>query len=253
MTNRNLIISGIVVIIIAIGIGYWALASRQTETTNTPPTTTQTTPPATGTTPPPDTNPTPATSTYENGDLKVIVPQGWTATEATQHTYVGTSTTPTVTPNPAAVNIRNGKWILYINTNASQASGVEGGRFAEIGMGAPSVDAVITVEPDECGTTETHAAYGNFSRVDYTMSAADKRNGCVAPTNGKTVWFFSYLTSPGNGFFNDYVKGQNPALVVTMAYDSKVVNDLPVAGSNELTAALKAMTDIAKTLVVKNH
>lgn len=188
---------------------------------------------------------------YETANLKVTIPDGWTAKEAALPVYVGTSTTPTYTPNPAAVNITNGKWILYINTNASQASGTPGGRFAEIGMGAPSVDAVVTFEPGECGKTTSTSAFDQYVRVDYSMSAAEKNEWCVAPTNGKTIWFFSYLTSLGNGFFNDYVLGSNPGLVVTMAYDSKVVNDFPVVGSPDLTAALQSMTNIASSLVIK--
>ncbi len=175
---------------------------------------------------------------YDTADLTLTVPAGWTAKQA--------ATT-------AGVNVTNGKWILYINVNASQASGVEGGRFAEIAMGAPSADAVVTDWPGECGTRETTPAHDSFSRVDNFVGPDDARAGCSVPTNGKTVWFFSYLTSPGNGYFNDYVPGQNPALVVTMAYDGKVVNDFPVKGSAELTKALAAMTDIASTLKIKNR
>ncbi len=197
------------------------------------------------------TTPTTKASVYSNSLLSVNIPAGWTATEAPSD--VNSKSDGTEPPSGAKVNITKGKWILYINVDASQASGVEGGRFAEIGMGAPSVDAVVQDEPNECGKTTKTAAFVDYSRVDYTMNASDKTEWCVAPTNGKTVWFFSYLTSPGNGFFNDYVLGQNPGLVVTMAYNGTVVNDFPIAGSAELTAALKEMTDIASTLKVKNR
>ncbi len=195
--------------------------------------------------------PSATSTTYETANLKVTIPAGWTAKEASLPVYEGTSNTPTYVPTPSAVNITKGNYILYVNTQATQASGVEGGRFAEVGMGAPSVDAVVTEEPNECGTTTKTAAFDIYSRVDYYMSAAEKTDWCVAPTNGKTVWFFSYLTSPGNGFFNDYVAGTNPGLVVTMAYAGTTVNALPEKGSAELTAALKEMTDIASTLEVK--
>ncbi len=192
------------------------------------------------------------TTVYENDKLSIAIPEGWTATIATPDVNAkgdGTNNQP----NPAAVNITNGLWILYINVDASQASGVEGGRFAEIAMGAPSVDAVVTVQPNECGTTTRTPAFDNYTRVDYTINYSLANDVCKAPTNRQTVWFFSYLTSPGNGYFNDYVLGQNPGLVVTMAYNSKIVNDFPVAGSTELNAALKEMTDIASTLKIKNR
>ena len=183
------------------------------------------------------TNALPASRVYENTYMQVTLPSTWTASQAPQ--------------NPAAVNIMNGKYILYINTQASQASGVPGGRFAEIGMGAPSVDAVVTVEPGDCGSTVSNPAYQDFTRVDYYVRVQDKQNGCTVPTNGQTVWFFSYLTSPGNGFFNDYTLGQNPALVVTMSYNSSDVNAFPIKGDDDLNTALAAMTQIASTLIIK--
>src|SRR6185436_13015681 len=105
-------------------------------------------------------NPTPATqgSVYENSSMKITVVDGWSA--------------KAVTSNQAAVNITKGKYILYIRTNASQASGVEGGRFAEIGMGAPSVDAVVTMQPSEpCGYKETTEAFDIYKRVDIFVDA----------------------------------------------------------------------------------
>ncbi len=193
---------------------------------------------------------TQTSSIYETSELALTVPKDWTATEATQD---GTA-------NPSAVNITKGEWILFINVDANQASGVTGGRFAEIGIGAPSVDAVVLEQPSECGKAKSTPTFGAFSRVDLSVSAADAQQWCSVPTNGKTVWFFSYLTKTGvGGYFNDYVTDQNPALVVTMAYqtsvisDSHTVNDLPEMGSADLSAALKTMTDIASTLTIKNH
>lgn len=176
--------------------------------------------------------------TYENEYLTVNIPDGWTVSQATE---------------PSAVNITKENWILYMDANISQASGVTGGRFSEIGMGVPSVDAVITEHPSVCGTTVSHEAFGKFTRVDYFMSAGDERDWCVAPTDAKTVWFFSYITSPGNGFFNYGPSGQKPGLVISMAYNSGVVNDLPEANNEELEAALKEMTEIASTLSLKKN
>jgi hypothetical protein len=237
MNERNYFI-GVAIIVIAILAGAAIISLRPFSATAPVIDTTNQ-----GTNTPSEHTETPVTGTkdtlYENGSLKITIPEGWTATPAAGATAKD------------ALNIEKGNWILYVSPHASQASGVEGGRFAEIAMGAPSVDAVVTEQPSECGTTTKSAAFGTYSRVDYYMSNADKKDWCNAPTNGKTVWFFSYLTSPKNGFFNHYATDGNDALVVTMAYDSKSVNALPVKGSAELTAALKEMTDIAKTLTVK--
>ena len=197
---------------------------------------------------------------YENDKLSVTIPAGWTAVEGTTDVYVGSSTTPTVTPNPAIVEITNGPWVMHIDVAAEQASGIQGGRFAEIGMGVPSVDAVVLDEPGECGRDATVPAYDDFSRVDLMITPADASTGCATPTDGKDHWFFSYITKTNEGgYFNDYVKGQNPGLVITMGHttkqitDKNIVNGLPEAQSPVLEAALKQMTDIASTLVIKNR
>lgn len=240
------------IIVIAVGAAIFvSLPETATPTPAETPNVTQSATPSATTTQP--------SHIYETSELAVTIPAGWTATEATQNGIA----------NPSAVNITKGSWILYINVNASQASGVTGGRFAEIGMGAPSVDAVVLDEPNECGTATLTPAFGAFSRVDLSVSAINARDWCSVPKNGKSVWFFSYLTKTGiGGYFNDYVADQNPALVVTMAYEiddvkgmndlppdatNSGVNNLPEMGSADLNAALKAMTDIASTLTVKNH
>src|SRR5215471_10810330 len=161
---------------------------------------------------------------YENQYMKLVLQPGWTATRPRRI--------------PAAVNITKGNYILYINTQASQASGVEGGRFSEIGMGAPSVDAVVTTQPSPpCGTAESTPVFHPHTRVDLYVSKADAKSQdwCNAPSSGATVWYFSYITDAAGGFFNFYVPGQNRALVVTMAYRSKIVDSLPIKGSPELT------------------
>ncbi|MEJ0021349.1 MAG: hypothetical protein WDN47_02065 [Candidatus Doudnabacteria bacterium] len=182
--------------------------------------------------------PPPQSQVYENQFMKITIPAGWTAAQAGS--------------NSAAVNITKGNYILYVNTQASQASGVEGGRFAEIAMGAPSADAVVTEQPSPpCGTSEKNPAFDDYSRADLYVAAADKKDYCNVPTNGSTVWYFSYLTDSRNGYFNYYTDDQPPGLVVTMAYNSKDVNSLPVKGSASLNTALIDMTNIIKTLEIK--
>ena len=190
-------------------------------------------------------NPTPAPqgSVYENEFMKLTVVNGWTA--------------KAVASNQAAVNITKGNYILYVRTNASQASGVEGGRFAEIGMGAPSVDAVVTVQPSEpCGYKESVEAFENYKRVDIFVDGKVNVSVCKVPTNGKKVWYFSYLTD-GNGYFIRTWKrplqsnSDLTSLVVTMSYNSKDVNSFPEKDSTELSAALNEMTSMVSSLTIK--
>src|SRR5215467_10393470 len=177
---------------------------------------------------------------YENQYMKVVLLPGWTTKKAGH--------------NRVAVNITKGNYILYINTKASQASGVEGGRFAEIAMGAPSADAVQTEQPSPpCGNAESKPAAAPHTRVDLYVNKADitSQAWCRAPQSGATVWYFSYITDAAGGFFNFYVPGQNRALGVTMAYRSKNVDDLPVKGSTELDSMLSEMTSIVNSLKIK--
>jgi hypothetical protein len=179
------------------------------------------------------------TAVYENQYMKVALQPGWTASRPRRI--------------PAAVNITKGNYILYINTQATQASGVEGGRFAEIAMGAPSVDAVVTTQPSPpCGTQESKPINAPYTRQDLYVSKADaKQEWCNGPSGGATVWYFSYITDAAGGFFNFYVPGENRALVVTMTYRTKNVDSFPVKGSPELTSALSEMTAMVNSLKVK--
>ena len=177
---------------------------------------------------------------YENQYMKIVLPAGWTA-KRPGHI-------------PTAVNITKNNYILYISTQASQASGVEGGRFDEIAMGAPSADAVVTQFPTPpCGKGESSPASDGHTRIDLYVSKADSKSQewCNAPLSGATVWYFSYITDVAGGYFNYYVPGQNRALVVTMAYRSKDVNRLPLKGSAELSSMLSEMTSIVGSLTVK--
>ena len=177
---------------------------------------------------------------YENQYMKVVLRAGWTAKKAGR--------------NRAAVNITKGNYILYINTQATQASGVEGGRFAEIAMGAPSADAVVTVQPSPpCGKAESSPAFNQHTRMDLYVNKADikSQEWCNAPSRGETVWYFSYITDAAGGFFNYYIPGQNRALVVTMAYRSKNVDSLPVKNSAELNSMLSEMTSVVNSLKIK--
>jgi hypothetical protein len=200
-------------------------------------------------------NETPAdevkSTTFENDYMKLTLPEGWTAEPVSGPLQPNSDSS--IAPSGSAVNITKGNYILYINTEAKQASGVEGGRFSEISQGAPSADTVITSQPSpQCGTAEIDTAFLDFKRADLFVSSQDKKDYCAVPTNGKTVWYFSYLTR-GQGYFNYYKSGEAPALVVTMSYNSKTINNFPVKGSAELNTALSDMTAITESLQLKKH
>ena len=218
-------------------------------------------------------NPTPANtqtivaqpiSIFENQYMKITVPTGWRLTEATQtiqnknydkNTGKITLIGPPVVQKTGAVNIIKGNYILYINPHAQQVSGIVGGRFGEISGGAPSSDAVNIAPfdfPASCGISEsTQKTHGSskYFRVDLYVSVKDKTDYCKVPTNGKTVWYFSYFTADG-GYFN-YNPGGITSLVSTIAYNSNDPNKFPIKGSAELNAALDEMTIIVSSIQVK--
>lgn len=183
---------------------------------------------------------------YENEYMQVIVPAGWNLSEVTETLSDATT---------GAVSITRNGYTLYIHPQASQASGVTGGRFAEIAMGAPSADAVVTEQPNPpCGQTVNGGIISipgvDLTRKDLYVSKADKKDYCAVPTTG-TAWYFSYITDYKGGYINYYKAGELPGYVITMAYNSKDVSALPLKGSPELTTALTEMTGIIKTLKLK--
>lgn len=246
----------VVIIVILVGaVGYFAFVKKSEPVAQQP----TPTPVSNTQTPIPTPTFTPRSQVYGNQYMKVTIPAGWTAKQANKTIYYGNcvnkencTTTPKVEPNPAAVNITKGNYILYINTQASQASGVIGGRFGEIAGGAPSADAVVIKQPNECGTSETNSALLGHPRIDLYVSPQDKQTWCNVPTS-KTVWFFSYIADKAaGGYFNYYVEGQGPTgYVITMAYNSKDVNNFPVKNSPTLNSMLNEMTAIVKSLEIK--
>lgn len=187
---------------------------------------------------------------YENQYMKITIPAGWTVTQATETVYV--KDVLQKHPNPAAVNITKNNYILYINTQAQQASGIAGGRFSEIAQGAPSADAVIQIHPSSpCGFSETNPGFPDHPRVDLYVDSRSNRELCAHPSTKATVWYFSYITDRSGSYFNYYKEGEPLSFVITMAYNSKDVNKLPVKGSAELNTMLNEMTAIINTLEIK--
>jgi hypothetical protein len=199
-------------------------------------------------------------NTFENQFLKISLGNGWKATAAAN--------------SPDALNITKGKYILYIATRTSQASGVEGGRFAEIAMGAKSADAVNVAPPaPECGTRKETKVSRKLERSDLFISSKEKQEYCRTPTNGKNVWYFSYFYSPKSGsYFNYYRIRKNSSLlladlretpsenfgendtgwVITIAYNSKDINSFPEKDSPGLKSVLNQINLMVNSLKIKH-
>ena len=189
---------------------------------------------------------------YENEYMSVTLVDGWISTEATQITYV--DGVAKQEPNPSTVNITGGNYILSINTQAKQASGVKGGRFGEIAQGISSADAVVTAQPnDPCGVPTTVSISQDQQRTDWYVNKKDAQSWCVSPVNDTTVWYFSYIGSTEGGYFNYYKQDESLSYVITMAYDSKEVNTFPEKGSVALDKALAEMTEMVGSLKIKQQ
>lgn len=204
----------------------------------------------------------PVDQVFENEYMKVTVPVGWKLEELTQtlqdqkynkDTSTTTKVGEPVTTKTGAVRLTKDSYILYIHPQAGQASGVTGGRFGEITQEAPSVNAVITEWPSSpCGKEAVTQLANGWQRNDIFLTSADKKDWCNVPAAGKTVWYFSYFTTPKGGYINYYGSQDGPTgWVITMAYNTADVNTLPQKGTPELTTALTDMTGIVKTLELK--
>jgi len=172
---------------------------------------------------------------YDNQYINLIIPAGWTYT----------------TTKMGDINLFKDNYILYINPNLHQTSGVQGGRFGEIALGAPSSDAVIKTQPSEpCMIPETNTSYGKFLRQDLYVNKSNSSDNCNAAASGSTNWYFSYFNQ-GMGYINYYSTKPDTGWVITLAYNSTNVNNLPVKNSPTLTSIFNQVTNILGTLKLK--
>lgn len=181
-----------------------------------------------------ETTPTSSSSiTYENSYLKIKIPTDWTY-----------SATPS-----GSLNITKGNYILFINPYFQQASGVQGARYAEIAQGAPGSDLVVKSYPaDPCGSKETNEL-NSLKRSDYYISSSETSENCNTPTTGEK-WYFSYV-SDGNGYVT-YYQDSTASYVITMTYKTTNVAGLPDKNDSDLKQRLDEMSEIIKTLELKN-
>lgn len=188
---------------------------------------------------------------YENDYLKINILPDWKLVEE---------------KNGAKIILTKNNYILVIDLRTQQASGVKGGRFAEIAQGFPSADAVMKIYPAEpCGFQKTgpvvniKPVFNNLKRIDIYTNSNFINEICHGPKSNDSVWYFSYWTN-GIGYFNYYFdyginlvsnNGAPFGFSIIFAYNSGDVNNLPSQDSFELTAMLQEMTDMVKSLEIK--
>ncbi len=178
-TYKIALLVGVVVVMVFVGLA-WGLNQKGEGTHGDTPTPTATAIP----------EPTETTRVYGNEFFRISLLSGWDVEPAGG------------APNTGAVSIRKDKYILYVNPRAQQASGVEGGRFSEIAMGAPSADAVITEHPvPPCADPVNGGVFGDWQRKDLYVDSATTASWCNKPVPGKQVWYFSYITTETGGIF----------------------------------------------------
>ncbi len=188
-----------------------------------------------------------STKTFDNTYMSFTYPSSWTVDSL----------------KSGAANVSSKNYLLYINPVASQASGAEGGRFAEIGMGAKGVDLVIKEQPgDPCGEEIIENVTSVLERHDWHLSSSTKSDNCNTPGGVKDVWYFSYVTTKGDGYFGDLTK-LNPKvnmtqpintrqLAITMTYQTANLDNFPDKDSPELNQMLSEMSSVVSSLAIKD-
>lgn len=204
---------------------------------------------------------------FENEYISMDILDGWTAQEATEtlqdqrydaetDTIINVGDPTTV--KTGAINISKNNYILYISPNASQASGVEGGRFSEISSGASGADLVIKSQPaDPCGEKQETPLENDIVVSDFYISNSNNTSieTCNTLSSSKNVWYFSYASN--DGYFGDVLKinpsiaGDMRQFVITMTYNTDDINKLPEKGSAALLQNLTEMRQMVDTIVFK--
>jgi hypothetical protein len=180
----------------------------------------------------------------KNDYLEIMIPKnsGWSYQES----------------GKGVLDIRKDGYVLHIDPNAAQASGVEGGRFAEIAQGT-AADLVQKMQPSEpCGSLERVNLSDKLDITSYYIGPNDaSENLCNAPQDSSTHWYFSFAATPHSGYFGDLsffgVNGEPGVrqFVVTMTYAASEIDKLPLKDSPQRLSIMKEVKDMLKTLNFK--
>lgn len=100
--------------------------------------------------------------------------------------------------SPMGAELRKGNYTLRLCTGCGQASGVVGGRFAEIAL-LVQPWARIEEPSGPCGTEQRTPVTGALERVDFwfrrnpNQEADDENRFCRQPKTTDTLWYGSYF------------------------------------------------------------
>ncbi|MGA7218810.1 MAG: hypothetical protein WBX38_10870 [Candidatus Sulfotelmatobacter sp.] len=195
----------------------------------------------------------PPKNIFEDDRIAVRVPTGWSVHPATE-TVTGDRTYE----QPIGAVLAKGRFRLYLLTHHGQASGIVGGRFAEI---VQYVSPWINISdspwlpcPSETREVET-AVSDKLSRRDlyFDTTHASKKAlaDCGDPKSKGVLWYGSYFIDPcpakdcGGGFFlNHQALAGKPSqdgstiseeqMTYALTYDTKMPNKLPARSNRAL-------------------
>jgi IPT/TIG domain len=145
------------------------------------------------------------------------------------------------------LNLVRGKYLLTINPIFTHASGIQGGRFIEIAVGMPSLDAATRNADPGSGAECAQWPFGvlkiteSISLANLYTDSSKAGDVCVFPSSGKPVWFGSFFSAGATG--SDYT--------ITLSYDTTDVNSLPKKGSPELKRVFTEVAVMLRTLELK--
>lgn len=212
---------------------------------------------------------------FENDRVRVEVPEGWSARAITIDV---SGDKPFKYPIGAVFT--KGKYRLFLVTHDQQASGIIGGRFAEI---VEYVSPWLNKDdyPYLCLTKDSKATVSRkLSRVDRFFNTIRASSEIVAncgdPDVKGNLWYGSYFLETCNekdprsfcgGFFLEYQSFSGRAakdrtvngvtmtaeneMVYALTYDTTTPNELPFEDDPSLRVALREATQIVSTVVYK--
>ena len=218
---------------------------------------------------------------YEDARIRVVIPDGWTLSKPSA--TFGILTAGLVTQRteviPGAV-LTKGKYSLFLLTHHGQASGVQGGRFAEISpYVAPWLDATSTcvwyIHPETRKVTEKLSRVDNYYDTAHPAAQVteDERPvDCGAPSAPGVFWYGSYFqqTCPVlaktpedtdcGGYFLFYPDlvgkhadnmGASAEMTFSISYDTTDPTASPRQGDADLQKMLDEASAIVKSITYK--
>jgi hypothetical protein len=207
---------------------------------------------------------------FEDDRIKVKIPERWSVHPATE-----TVTGDRIYEQPIGAVLAKGPFRLYLLTHHGQASGIVGGRFAEIVQYvSPWIDMNDSPWPScpsEIQVVETAVNDKLFRRdlyFDTTHASKKALAECGNPASKQVLWYGSYFIEPcptkdcGGGFFlsHQFQSGKpwpdgsgisEDEMTYALTYDTKTPNALPTKSDPELRAALKEVNAIVSSIVYK--